>query len=248
MKKERGYTTMAALTKEQWIKRKKKRKRIRKIIRAVLFLIPIFVIGFFLFNKTRDNAEGAHKNMFSLFSPKIKIISLDTKNLLTIEKNFLTPNEYSRPETPLTGVKSIVVHYTGNPGSTAAGNRNYFENLKTKQTTSASSHYVVGLEGEVIQCVPLNEVAYASNNRNEDSISIETCHPDKEGKFNKKTYESLVALTALLCEEFDLDREDIIRHYDVTGKKCPLYYVEHPEEWEAFKDDVMAYIEQNKEQ
>ena len=42
----------------------------------------------------------------------------------------------------------------------------------------------------------------------------------------------MVELTAWLCREFRLDpEEDVIRHYDVTGKLCPLYYVEHPEEW-----------------
>ena len=48
-------------------------------------------------------------------------------------------------------------------------------------------------------------------------------------------------LTAWLCEEFHLDpEEDVIRHYDVTGKLCPLYYVEHPEAWDAFLQDVAA--------
>ena len=37
----------------------------------------------------------------------------------------------------------------------------------------------------------------------------------------------------------------MIRHYDVTGKKCPLYYVEHEDEWKKFKEDVDAYIEKN---
>ena len=42
-------------------------------------------------------------------------------------------------------------------------------------------------------------------------------------------------------------REHIIRHYDVTGKECPLYYVEHEDKWEEFRDDVMNYIEECKE-
>ena len=55
------------------------------------------------------------------------------------------------------------------------------------------------------------------------------------------TYDRVVELTAWLCEEFHLDsEEDVIRHYDVTGKLCPLYYVEHPEAWDAFLQDVAA--------
>ena len=161
-----------------------------------------------------------------------------------IIKDYLTPNEYSRPGTRLKEVNAIVVHYVGNPGTTAAQNRNYFENLKDIRTTSASSHYVIGLEGEIIQCVPLNEISYASNNRNQDTIAIECCHPDETGQFTTATYKSLVKLAAALCRTYDLDPETgIIRHYDVTGKQCPLYYVNHEDEWYGFKLAVKAEID-----
>lgn len=154
-----------------------------------------------------------------------------------VKEDLLTPNPYSRPGTPLEKVNGIVVHYVANPCSTARENRNYFENLKDQtgsETTSVSSHFVIGLEGEIIQCIPLGEVAYASNNRNSDTISIECCHPDETGKFYDSTYQSLVNLCAYLCTEFNLKPEDVIRHYDVTGKICPKYFVDHPEEWENF--------------
>lgn len=158
-------------------------------------------------------------------------------------KNYLTPNEYSRPGKELKEVNAIVVHYVGNPGTTAAQNRSYFENLKDTHATSASSHYIIGMEGEIIQCVPLNEISYASNNRNKDTIAIECCHPDETGQFITATYKSLVKLVAALCRTYDLDPETgIIRHYDVTGKYCPLYYVNHEDEWYGFKLDVKAEL------
>lgn len=158
-------------------------------------------------------------------------------------KNYLTPNEYSRPGKELKEVNAIVVHYVGNPGTTAAQNRSYFENLKDTHATSASSHYIIGIEGEIIQCVPLNEISYASNNRNKDTIAIECCHPDETGQFTTATYKSLVKLVAALCRTYDLDPETgIIRHYDVTGKYCPLYYVNHEDEWYGFKLDVKAEL------
>ena len=162
-----------------------------------------------------------------------------------VNVNLLTPNEYSRPQIPLEKVNGIVVHYVANPCSTALENRNYFEGLKDQtgsKTTSVSSHFVIGLEGEVVQCVPLNEVAYASNNRNSDTISIECCHPDETGKFYDSTYQTLVNLCAYLCVEFDLKPDDVIRHYDVTGKICPKYFVDYPEKWEDFHKDVKKAI------
>lgn len=155
-----------------------------------------------------------------------------------IDVQLLTVNEYSRPGTEVEKIRGIVIHYTANPGSTAQNNRDYFEGLKDSHETSVSSHFVVGLEGEIIQCVPTWEMAYASNSRNVDTVSIECCHPDETGKFNRKTYRSVVELTAWLCQKFGLTEEDVIRHYDVTGKACPLYYVEYEKKWEEFKKDV----------
>lgn len=152
-------------------------------------------------------------------------------------------NEYSRPGTALPIVNGIVVHYTANPGTTAEQNRNYFNGLKDSGETYASSHFVIGMQGEIVQCIPCNEIAYASNERNEDTISIECCIPDDTGKFTEETYQSLVELTTWLMGRYDLGTDDVIRHYDVTGKACPKYYVEHESEWLTFKEDLLSYID-----
>lgn len=155
-----------------------------------------------------------------------------------IDVQLLTVNKYSRPGTETERIRGIVIHYTANPGSTAMQNRNYFEGLKDSGETMASSHFIVGLEGEIVQCIPTWEVAYASNERNSDTVSVETCHWSEDGSYTDETYESLVELTAWLCKKFDLTEDDVIRHYDVTGKNCPKYFVEHEEEWETFKKEV----------
>ena len=142
---------------------------------------------------------------------------------------------------PTEGIRKIVVHYLGNPKTTAQENHDYFESLKDLQDTYMSANYVIGLKGEIIQCVPDGEVAWASNKANYYSISIENCHEDTTGKFNDSTYWSDVHLVAYLTEKYGLGRDDIIRHYDVTGKDCPKWFVEHPDDWEKFKDDVMTY-------
>ena len=160
-------------------------------------------------------------------------------------QDFLTPNEYSRPGISLDEVNGVVIHYTANPGSGAQGNRNYFESLKDSKITKASSHFVIGLDGTIIQCLPLEEIAYASNKRNSDTIAIECCHPNETGEFTKETYQALITLTAWLCGKYNLKQDDIIRHYDVTGKDCPRYYVANEDEWERLKEEVFVYIENN---
>ena len=155
----------------------------------------------------------------------------------------LTPNSWSRPQTRLKKVDGIVIHYTANPGSTAMQNRDYFENLPETQEAQASSHFVVGIEGEVVQCIPTSEWSYASNQRNFDTISIECCHPDDSGEFTDETYNSVVQLAGFLCKRFNLTSDDVIRHYDVTEKLCPLYYVEHEDAWIQMKADIQVYAD-----
>jgi len=157
-----------------------------------------------------------------------------------VQQNFIPVNTWSRSGTPLEEINGVVIHYVGNPGTTAEANRNYFASLASgEEGTYASSHFIVGLDGEVIQCIPLTEIAYASKERNGDTVAIEVCHPDETGAFLPVTYERVVELTAWLCRTFGLDpAEQVIRHYDVTGKMCPKFYVENPEAWERFKTDV----------
>ena len=162
---------------------------------------------------------------------------------ITIQTKLLKPNEYSRPQIKLKKVRGVVVHYTANPGTDAIDNRNYFNNLPEinqgkEEPTYASSHFVIGLTGQIVQCIPLEEIAYASKERNSDTISIECCHPDKTGEFNKATYQALSELVTYLCIQYDLEAEDVIRHYDVTGKLCPLYFVEHEDKWNQFRSEI----------
>ena len=155
-----------------------------------------------------------------------------------ITVDLLPENPYSRPQIPLKQVNGVVVHYTGNPNTSAEANRSYFAGLARSGETYASSHFLIGLDGEILQCVPLDEVAYCSNQRNHDTLSIECCHPDDSGRFTQATYDALVRLVRWLREYYGLEAGQIIRHYDVTGKECPRYYVQHPEAWAHFLLDV----------
>lgn len=161
-----------------------------------------------------------------------------------IKEDLLPVNPYSRCGDKLERVNAVVIHYVGNPNTTAWQNRSYFANLADNGATSASSNLIVGLEGEVILCVPLDEVAYCSNDRNYDTVSVEFCHPEEDGKPTQATYDALVKLTAWLCDLYGLDAQtDVIRHYDVIGKECPRYFVQHEDAWEQFKADAARSME-----
>lgn len=221
---------MNELYRKKSFRKKRSRRRAKKVLSTSIVML---LLGLFLLTGNKIRNHLLYSNI-----PK----TLTSVGNRTVETMLLTPNKYSRPETSLKKVNSVVVHYTANPGSTGEANRNYFESLRIKKTTSASSHFVIGLEGEIIQCIPLDEISYASNDRNHDTISIECCHPDETGKFSDKTYNSLIALLSWICTEYKLEVNDIIRHHDVTGKNCPLYYVDNEDAWNKLKDDVAAYM------
>lgn len=228
-------------------------KSIPLTVRIIAAAILAFAIIFaFLWEAvySAGNGDGAESGKSGLqddypghFPPRGRSEVQDAlSDLDWVSPAFLPINEYSRPGTLITGVNAIVIHYVGNPGTTARQNRNYFANLRITAETYASSNFIISLDGEILQCVPVDEVAYASNDRNGDTLSIELCHPDETGEFTSETYASAVRLTAWLCGMYGLTRSDVIRHYDVSGKECPKYFVDNEDAWETFKSDVAAAI------
>ena len=129
------------------------------LIFIIIALLAVIIIGLIVLKESKitQKEEEREKPIIEVEKPEI------------IEQ-LLTVNPYSRPKTALKKVNNIVVHYTANPGTSAENNRNYFEGLADSGATYASSHFVIGLEGEIIQCVPLDEISYCSNHRNEKYV------------------------------------------------------------------------------
>ena len=213
------------------------------VIMAAVFIVIVLCGRLAITLLSSDGFSGREHSLFSLPFSAARVDPSDVTVPEWVTADLLTVNEYSRPGTPLDTINGVVIHYTGNPGTTAAQNRSYFNNLADTGETYASSHFIIDMDGTVIQCVPLDEIAYCSNNRNDDTISIECCHPDESGAFTAETKESLIRLTSWLAATFHLSEEDIIRHYDVTEKLCPLYYVEHEDAWLTLKQCIFSYTE-----
>lgn len=144
-------------------------------------------------------------------------------------------------------VEYIVVHYTANTGDTAQNNLDYFARTKT----GTSAHYFVD-ENEVCQSVQDTDVAWhcGSKNprhpycRNANSIGIEMCN--SVGSVPEAVRDRTAAFVRQKMKEYGIDSSHVLRHYDVTGKRCPAPWVDNPAEWMEFKkmleeDDDMSY-------
>ena len=233
---------------KQSIRRRRARRRrvlfyrCMAIIILILFLAGIYQLTGLVYRSVRTWKQGKEVSTLwqNITQEDVRDNPIEKPNITV---NLLEQNRYSRPGTSLKKVKNIFVHYTANPGTSAEQNRSYFANLAETGERSASAHFIIGYDGEIIQCIPLEEKAYAVKGRNDDSVSIECCYLSEDGVFTPSTYNSLIELLSWLCEEYELSPADILRHYDEGGKKCPLYYVEHEDEWEQLRNDVAQIME-----
>ena len=136
-------------------------------------------------------------------------------------------------------IKYIVIHFTTNDGDKDENNGKYFKNNVVK----ASAHYFVD-SNSITVSVKENYVAWAVGGSkysdcsstgggkyykkctNSNSISIELCDDNKNGKIypSQATIDNAIQLTKELMKKYDIPKENVIRHFDVTGKKCPGYW------------------------
>lgn len=172
-----------------------------------------------------------------------------TKTLLAKRRNY-----GSKRSTSL--IKYLVYHYTANDGDTDEANAKYFHNNVVK----ASAHRFVDDDSVTIS-VPDNYVAYHCGGglqgntghkfykicTNTNSIGIEMCDTIRNGKHevSSKTRANAIALGKEIVKKYGIKKENVIRHYDVTGKNCPAYFVKDEEAWKKFRDEI---FETNKKE
>lgn len=133
----------------------------------------------------------------------------------TIEQRYLPNKTKRRSGIKNQGIDFLVAHDTGNDGSTAAGNVNYYTN--SANVESASAHTFID-DKAIIECVPLTEKAWhvlynvTTDNdlygfdSNDHAIGVELCYSYKKGSINnKEAYKRYVWYMAYLCHKFGLN-------------------------------------------
>lgn len=155
---------------------------------------------------------------------------------------------------PLTAIKYIVIHYTANKWDSARSNLNYFANNVVK----ASANYFVDSKTVGIS-VPDEIYAWHCGGglqgdgghrwfkicNNYNSIGVEICDDINDGKVmpSDDALRNAQELTASLMKKYNIPIENVIRHWDVTGKICPAYFVgdektETGKAWIKWKEEL----------
>ncbi len=166
---------------------------------------------------------------------------------MQIECTPCNPANYSAGRTqPIT---YLVLHYTANNGDTAQNNCDYF----AREAVGASAHYFVD-ESNIKQSVADGNTAWHCGGglqgsaghawygvcTNSNSIGIEMCSDVVDGSYviTAQTVENAVALVQYLMATHNIPLENVIRHYDVTGKTCPAPWVQDESQWQNFKQQL----------
>jgi len=175
-----------------------------------------------------------------------------------IIKNHIHVNPFSRPGKKLQSRSKTVWHYTANPGASDEAHVGYFDGLRfqdpndNKPDRYASAHIFIDKDS-AREIIPLDEMAYHAGNTwyNLNSIGVELCI-EKDGTFHPNTIAQAIEVGVYLAKTFGQDPlKDFIRHYDIeqvseTGKRwrkiCPKPWVDKPADWEQFKKNVHARL------
>lgn len=154
-------------------------------------------------------------------------------------------------------VTYLVVHYVGATGDADANARYY----GSTPNIWASAHYFVGHgpSPEVWASVPEGDTAwhvgakayYHPECRNGNSIGVELCcrqRQDGSWYFDPETLDAAAELCRDIVGRYGIDSAHVLRHYDVTHKKCPAPFVDDPEAWEKFKGRLFIKEERTMEE
>ena len=139
------------------------------------------------------------------------------------------PSNY-RTVTAPREVDQIVIHITDG-GSRITGTIGWFQNPNQRnargQPIHVSAHYVVGRDGEVVQMVRDNDVAWHASSANGHSIGIEHVANTRGLLPTEEEYRGSAALVSWLCGQYGLplDRSHVLGHAEAdphtSHTDCP---------------------------
>ena len=176
----------------------------------------------------------------------------------SIEQNLIRVNRKTRPGTPIT-VRGVVIHWTANEGNNANADAHfaYFN----RGEVFASAHYFVD-EKKILRIIPENEMAYHVGARsyrttkygsypNNSMVGVEMC-VHRNGDFGE-TWKRSVWICADILRRHNLTINELERHFDITGKDCPRYFVDNAtaerflgmtanQAWAKFRYEVAALL------
>jgi len=150
-------------------------------------------------------------------------------------------------------IKAIAIHYVEAPGQSAAEVKSYFQrglnrdvNALDQGSVFGGTHFIVD-ESKILATAPeityamehvggkkdwganlnrwnFNRNMFVRGDANYYTVGIEHCHPRIDGQFETAVLKQSHRLVRWIIETVGNRNLLIGRHYDFSGKACPIYY------------------------
>jgi len=154
----------------------------------------------------------------------------------------LLPEDDSRTQTPLPIFSGVTIHDTANPrpGAGAISHGEYLKSEHAKKK-NVSWHFAVD-DKIIVQSLPTSIRALHAGSKagNDRTLAVEIC-VNSDSDILQAT-ENAAELTAQLLTLGGLTTDNVYRHYDWSGKRCPAQLMSgNPYTWTTFKNRVNYY-------
>lgn len=183
---------------------------------------------------------------------------------MNVIQDFIAPGQGVRTGTKMLGIEGLVIHWIGVCQADAYKVRGSFTG------TVLGTQYISDFNtGDIIQVMPETEMAnhvgankytdtkralLGSKSPNRYLVGIECCIGDKAipadwstagkhmelGRPSDKQYKAMVEFSADFLARHGLGVDRLLRHYDITGKLCHVWFCKDEARWIKFKADVQA--------
>lgn len=161
--------------------------------------------------------------------------------MINVSSRIIDISENTRPNEKIDKIFKIILHHAPIKNKGGMKIRNYINNLKNQDDIFCSYHYIIGLDGEIINIVPENELAIHTGILEFDTHSLGICICYNDDKISKKVLDSLENLSKHLTNKYALDPTyDLIRCYDVINRRSPVFFVDNPYFYFDFKEKIVS--------
>jgi N-acetylmuramoyl-L-alanine amidase CwlA len=153
-----------------------------------------------------------------------------------VDVQYLAMDGLSRTGAEMPSPTTIVIH-----GAQSGLGAQQLWKLYQGDTSAESVHFIVGTDGTILQCIPLEELSSAHGMGDAHVINIALCGDAGSREVPIHQEKALAKLCAWLVEDSFLQVSDVKRHSDVAknlAEPCPLLYASNDEQWRDFLAEV----------
>ena len=148
---------------------------------------------------------------------------------MDIKKYYLTKSLNTRRLEKMNEIKYIIITSSKYNGFSALKNRNIIEKLKYKEDKEFSCHYIIDIDGKILNIIPEKEKAICTRNNNYDDKSISIMLTlNKDGNYDESEILSLSELLNRIKKKYNIKNDNVLTEFEVNSSRRPVIFCDEP--------------------